>query len=204
VGVLFRDIIGDFPVLVRAPDGSLTDNSYDQKEALAKINWTVSAKSNLSGTGGWVERNNASFTARNFSGFNARMTYHWQPTDKIGLSITGWRETAAMQNLTASFSLNTGVRVVPSWDITQKIRLEGDFLYQNMKFDRFSILTDEALPLGIHNTLRNSAIKLIYTPYLGLQLSASIYNNYLKTDSSRGGFDANGANVNLQYTYGRR
>lgn len=204
VGVLFRNIIGDFPILIRAPDGSSTDNSYDQKEALAKINWAVSAKSNLSGTGGWVERNNASFTARNFSGFNARMTYHWQPTDKIGLSITGWRETAAMQQLTASFSLNTGVRVVPSWDITQKIRLEGDFFYQHMKFDRFSILTDEALPLGIHNTLRNSAIKLIYTPYLGLQLSASIYNNYLKSDTKFGGFNANGVNINLQYTYGRR
>ena len=203
VGVLFRDIIGDFPVLI--PVGSsFADNSYDQKEALAKINWAISAKSTLSGTGGWVERNNASFKARNFSGFNARMTYHWQPTDKIGLSITGWRETGAMQQLTASFSLNTGVRVVPSWDITQKIRLEGEFFYQQMKFDRFSVITDAALPLGIHNTLRNSAIKLIYTPYLGLQLSASIYNNYLKTDSSRGGFDANGANVSVQYTYGRR
>ena len=109
-----------------------------------------------------------------------------------------------MQNLTASFSLNTGVRVVPSWDITQKIRLEGDFSYQHMKFDRFSILTDGALPLGIHNTLRNAAIKLIYTPYLGLQLSASIYNNHLKSDSNFGGFSANGANINLQYTYGRR
>ena len=204
VGVLFRNIIGDFPVLVQAPDDSFTDNSYDQKEALAKINWAVSAKSNLSGTGGWVERNNASFKARNFSGFNARMTYHWQPTDKIGLSISGWRETAAMQQLTASFSLNTGVRVVPSWDITQKIRLEGDFFYQHMKFDRFSILTDEALPLGINNTLRNAAIKLIYTPYLGLQLSASIYNNYLKSDTKFGGFNANGVNINLQYTYGRR
>ncbi|MBK6958916.1 MAG: hypothetical protein IPH22_11830 [Nitrosomonas sp.] len=94
---------------------------------MAKINWAVSAKSNLSGTGGWVERNNASFKARNFSGFNARMTYSWQPTDKLGLSITGWRETAAMQLLTASFSLNTGVRVVPSWNITQKIRLREDF-----------------------------------------------------------------------------
>ena len=204
VGVLFRDTLGDFPVLVRAPDGSFTDNSYDQKEALAKINWAVSAKSNLSGTGGWVERNNASFKARNFSGFNARMTYSWQPTDKLGLSITGWRETAAMQLLTASFSLNTGVRIVPSWDITQKIRLEGDFFYQHMKFDRFSILTDEALPLGIHNTLRNAAIKLIYNPYLGLQLSASVYNNHLKSDVSLGGFSANGANINLQYTYGRR
>ncbi|MBK6958917.1 MAG: hypothetical protein IPH22_11835 [Nitrosomonas sp.] len=73
-----------------------------------------------------------------------------------------------------------------------------------MKFDRFSLLTDEALPLGIHNTLRNAAIKLIYNPYLGLQLSASVYNNHLKSDTAFGGFSANGANINLQYTYGRR
>lgn len=204
VGVLFRDILGDFPVLVPASDGSFTDNSYDQKEALAKINWAVSAKSNLSGTGGWVERSNASFTERNFSGFNARMTYRWQPTDKLGLSISGWREIAARQQLTASFSLNTGVSVAPSWDITQKIRLEGDFFYQQMRFDRFVNLTDTALVVGKHNTLLNAAIKLIYNPYPGLQLTASIYHNNLKSDVSLGGFNANGANINLQYTYGRR
>ncbi len=204
VGLVFRNTLGDFPVLVRAPDGSFTDNSYDQKEVLAKINWAVSAKSNLSGTGGWVERSNASFKTRDFSGFNARLVYHWQPTDKIGVSISGWRETAAMQMLTANFSLNTGASVIPSWNITQKVRLEGDFSYQKIKFDRFTSLTDGALTLGPNNTLRNAAIKLLYNPYRGLQLSASVYHNDLKSDTSTGGFSANGANVNLQYTYGRR
>ncbi len=85
-----------------------------------------------------------------------------------------------------------------------KVRLEGDFSYQKMKFDRFTSLTDGALTLGTHNTLRNAAIKLLCNPYRGLQLSASVYNNYLKTDNSFGGFSANGANINLQYTYGKR
>jgi len=204
IGVLFRDTIGDFPILVRAPDGSFTDNSYNQKEALAKINWAVSGKSRLYGTGGWVERTNASFTARNFSGFNARMAYQWQPTDKIGLSVTGWRETAAMLMLTASFSLNTGVSVAPYWEITKKVRLEGDFSYQHMKFDRFSSLTDTALPLGISNTFRNATVRLIYVPYPGLQFTASAYHNDLQTDYFLGGFNANGANINLQYTYGKQ
>jgi len=204
IGVLFRDTIGDFPVLVLAADGSSTDNSYNQKEALAKINWVVSAKSRLYGTGGWVERTNASFTARNFSGFNARMIYNWQPTDKIGLAVSGWRETAAMQALTASFSLNTGVSVAPYWEITRKIRLEGDFSYQNLKFDRFSIFTDSFLPIGTHNTLRNATIKLIYTPYPGLQLMTSAYHNDLQTNNPFGGFNANGVNINLQYTYGKQ
>lgn len=204
IGVLFRDTIGDFPVLVHTANGSFTDNSYNQKEALAKINWAVSAKSNLFGTGGWVERTNASFKAHDFSGFNARMTYSWQPTGKIGLSVSGWRETAAMLMLTASFSLNTGVSVAPYWEITRKVRLEGDFSYQHMKFDRFLSLTDNALTLGTNNTFRNATVKLIYVPYPGLQLMTSAYHNDLQTNNPFGGFNANGVNVNLQYTYGKR
>lgn len=204
VGILLRNIHGDFPVLVQAPDGSFTDNGFDQKEALAKINWVVSEKSRLQGTGGWVERKNASFAQRNFSGFNARLIYRWQPTDKLGLTITGWRETAAMQNLSASFSLNTGVSAAPSWNITEKVRLEGDFSYDNRKFNQFAILTDPLLAIGRNNTFRNAAIKLIYSLYPGLQLNASAYHTDLKSDASLGGYNANGANINLQYIYGRQ
>ncbi len=204
VGVLFRDTIGDFPIFVSAPDGTFTDNSYNQKEVLAKINWAVTGKSNLYGTGGWVERTNASFTARNFSGFNARLTYSWQPTSKIGLSVSGWRETAAMQMLTASFSLNTGGSIAPYWAITRKLKLEGDFSYQNMKFDSFSTFTNSFLPIGTNNTFRNATVKLIYTPYPGLQLITSAYHSDLQTNNTLGGFNANGVNVNLQYTYGKQ
>jgi exopolysaccharide biosynthesis operon protein EpsL len=204
IGVLFRGIIGDFPVRVLAADGSLTDNSYHQKEALAKINWAVTAKSNLYGTGGWVERTNASFSARDFNGFNARLAYSWQPTDRIGLSLSGWRETAALQMLTASFSLNTGGSFTPHWDITRKVRLQGDFSYQHLKFDNFSIFTDSFSPIGTHNTFRNATVRLTYTPYPGLQLMASVYHNDLQTNNKLGGFNANGANINLQYTYGKR
>ena len=209
VGILFRNIIGDFtnPVDLTPNDLSdnlFADNSYDQKEVLSRINWVVSAKSSFLWTGGWVQRKNASFEQRDFSGFNARVIYNWQPTDKIGLTINGWRLTSSMQNISASFSLNTGVSVVPSWNITQKIRLEGDFSYETRNFSRFAIFTDPALEIGRHNTLRNAALKLAYSPYLGLQLSTSIYHSDLSTDAPLGGFNANGVTANLQYVYGQR
>jgi exopolysaccharide biosynthesis operon protein EpsL len=212
VGALFRNILGDFtsPALlsdgtpVLQSNGLPVDNGYDQKEALARINWVFSPKSRFLWTGGWVERKNNSLPERDFSGFNARMIYHWQPTDKIGLTINGWRQTGSPQNLTAGFSLNTGVSVVPSWNITQKVKLEGDFSYETRKFDRFSILTDPILAIGRHNTLRNTTLRLVYSPYHGLQLSTSIYHSDLKTDSPLGGFNANGVTANLQYVYGQR
>lgn len=213
LGILFRNILGDFtnPVRIRGgtlvldDNGSPVDNGYDQKEVLAKVDWKVSAKSQLQGTAGWVERQNNSFQQRDFSGFNGRIIYHWQPTDKLGLTVNGWRLTSVMQNLTANFSLNTGVSVVPSWNVTQKVRLEGDLSYETRKFDRFSDLTDPTSVVGRNNTLRNAALKLAYSPpYRGLQVSASIYHTDLKSDATAGGFSANGASINLQYVYGQR
>jgi exopolysaccharide biosynthesis operon protein EpsL len=209
VGVLFRGILGNFKFPVDLTPDNLLDNSfanndYDQKEVLGKINWIVTAKSTLQGTAGWVERQNASFKERDFSGFNGRLTYHWQPTEKLGLTINGWRLTATAQNITAGFSLNTGTSVIPSWNITEKVRLEGEFSYETRNFNRFSIFTDPILPLGRHNTLRNAMLKLAYTPYQGLQLSTSIYHSDISTDAALGGFNANGVNANLQYVYGQR
>lgn len=204
VGIDFRYAIGDFPVLVRAPDGSARDNSYDQKEVMSRVVWAVTGKSNFTWRGGWVERTNASFSERNFSGFNARLAYQWQPTEKIGLTVNGWRETGALQALTASYSLNTGVSVIPSWNISRKVRLEGDFSYETRDFNNFVLLTDSALPLGINNTIRNATMRLTYVPYRGLQLTATAYHMDLKTDQALGGFNANGATLGVQYTYGRQ
>lgn len=204
IGVLFRNINGNFSEPVSLGNNLFADNSYDQKEVMARINWAISGKSNFQVRGGWVERKNASFTQRDFSGFNGRAIYQWQPTGKTELTITGWRETAARQNLTASFSLNTGVSVVPAWNMTEKIRLEGDLSYETRNFSRFAIFTDQDLEIGQNNTFRNAAIRLIYSPYRGLQLSASAYHSDLKSDSRFGGFNANGANINLQYIYGKQ
>ena len=209
VGVLFRNILGDFSFPVDLTPTNLLDNSfanndYDQKEVLGKVNWIVTAKSTLQGTAGWVERKNDSFEERDFSGFNGRVAYHWQPTEKLGLTVNGWRLTSSVQNLTAGFSLNTGASVIPSWNITEKVKLEGEFSYETRNFNRFALFTDPILAIGRHNTLRNATLRLAYTPYLGLQLITSIYHTDISTDAPIGGFNANGVNANIQYVYGQR
>ncbi len=210
IGVLFRNVLGNFT----NPPQQSSNFDYDQKEVLTKINWIVSAKSRFLWTGGWVERKNDELTQRDFSGFNARLAYTWQPTDKLGLTINGWRQTGSPQNLTASFSLNTGASIVPSWNITEKVRFEGDLSYETRSFKRLptsAFSSDPDAPInpeialtGKHNTFRNAAVKLIYSPYLGLQISATAYHSDLDSDAIRGGFNSNGVNVNLQYIYGKR
>jgi hypothetical protein len=80
----------------------------------------------------------------------------------------------------------------------------SDFINLSASLAAFSIFTDSLFPIGTHNTLRNATVRLTYTPYPGLQLMASVYHNDLQTNNRLGGFNANGANINLQYTYGKR
>lgn len=201
IGIQLRTIRGDFSEPFLASDGTLTDNSYDQHEIKSKINWIMTAKSRLIFLGGWVERKNASFSERDFSGINARLSYNWQPTEKVGLMLNGWRETATAQNITASFSLNTGISAVPTWDLTEKIRIEGNFSYETRKFSGFTRFTDGSA-VGTNNTFRTVSTKLTYMPYRGIEVSASAYHNDLASNSPLGDFSANGANINLRYIFG--
>lgn len=213
VGVFFRAILGDFAFPLSAINPANPNvsgsNDFNQMEAMGKINWNLTKKSRVLLTGGWVDRSNASFKERDFSGFNARGTFYWEPTEKLGLAVSGWRLTQSMNNLTANFGLNTGVSLVPYWNVTEKVRVEGEFSYETRNFNRFTVLTDSESLIGRHNTFRNAALRVIYSPYLGLQLNASLYHNDFDTDAIRnnvptGGFNANGASIGLQYVYGKR
>ena len=210
VGVFFRAILGDFSAPLSSINPNISgSNDFTQMEAMGKVNWNLTDKSRVQLMGGWVDRSNASFKERDCSGFNARGSDFWEPTEKLGLAVSGWRITSSMNNLTANFGLNTGVSLVPYWNISEKVRLEGDFSYETRNFNRFTVVTDTPLAVGRHNTFRNAALRLIYTPYLGLQLNASIYHTDFDTDAIRnnvptGGFNANGASIGLQYVYGKR
>ncbi len=217
IGVLFRDTLGEFTNPTVAQDNLLRVNGFNQVEVMAKTIWNVTEKSQLELMGGWVNRSNSTgFSGRDFDGFNGRLIYHWQPTEKLGLTLNGWRLTSVMQQLTGSFSLNTGGSIVPSWNITSKVRLEGDFSYEDRQFDRFSVQqTQSNFQIGRNNTFRNATLRLVYTPQPGLLLSTSIYHSDLNATSGAidpktglpqaiGDFNANGVTANLQYIYGKR
>ncbi len=204
IGIQLSTIRGDFPKPLLAPDGTFSDdNSFDQNEVKAHIKWIVTGKSQLHFLGGWIERKNASFTSRNFSGFNARLIYSWQPTGKIGLTLNGWRENAPVQSLRTRFSLNTGISLIPTWDLTEKVKIEGDFSYRTIKSDGFTNRLD-GFALGRNNTLRNVSTKLTYSLHGGMQVSVLVFHNNLTTDLALGGFSANGANINLRYILGAK
>jgi len=194
-GVRYRRINGDFTF---NPLGA--DQSYNQNEVRAVIDWILSGKSWVQFSGGWVERKSPAFPERDFNGFNARATYVWRPTAKIQMALAGWRETGPVNAINARFSLNTGVSFTPSWDITNKLKLQGEVLYDNRDFNGLDGVT--LASRSNKNKIFDGSLGLIYKPYTGIQISALGYHKQLTIDDNLlGNMAANGATINIRYTF---
>ncbi len=199
IGIQYRNIQGKFTRPIQISNEIFTKNNYDQNEIKGKINWLLTGKSRVEFLGGWVERKNTFLSSNDFSGLNARLTYAWQPTSKIGLTLSGRRETVAIQSQNANFSVITGMTVSSNWQLTEKTKISGNFSYLSQKLDR---LTDQNSS-GNHNNIITASIGLTYAPYPGIEVNTSALHNSLTTNSPLGGFNANGATISIRYILGR-
>lgn len=204
IGMQYRHIRGKFTSPIQIAGGAFTESGYNQNEIKGKIDWKLTGKSHLKFLGGWVQRNNATFSASDFSGINARLTYLWQPTGKVDITLSGWRETVAIQSLSANFSLNTGGSATTAWQLSGKTKLTGYFSYLSQKFDRFSVLTNQSADFGSNNKIFTASLELTYAPSYNIEISTAAVHNSLSSNSPRGGFTANGVTVSLRYILGNQ
>ncbi|MEC5218952.1 exopolysaccharide biosynthesis operon protein EpsL [Actimicrobium sp. GrIS 1.19] len=107
-GTQLRHTRGEFPNPQQI-GAELVDNSYNQDEIKAKISWLMTAKTQLQFLGGLVQRRHETFPSRDYSGFNARLTTIWQASAKTGVTAAAWREIGALDDVTASYTLNQGL-----------------------------------------------------------------------------------------------
>ncbi len=203
-GVQYRHIRGEFTSPFQTATGIFTENNYNQNEIKGRIDWKITGKSQIKLLGGWVERKNETISASDFNGLNVRLTYFWQPTNKTGIVLSGWRETVAIQTLRANFSLNTGGSSSAYWQLSHKTKLNGNFSYNTQNFDNFTGVTNDFSGFGNKNRITKASLELTYTPFYGTEISATGFLTSLSTSSVRGGFDAHGAILSLRYILGRQ
>jgi exopolysaccharide biosynthesis operon protein EpsL len=199
VGVQVRHTRGDLPNPQQI-DSLVVDNSYDQNEIKAKINWLLTGKTQLQFLGGYVQRKHDFFPARDYSGLNARLIGIWKPTGKIGVTLSGWREIGALDDLTASYTLNQGVSVGSTWDWTSKLRLDGQLKYETSDFSGAAAFTS-LLPVDRKDTFSTASLKLTYRPTDHLQLAALLYRKNKDSNIAGNSYPNNGMMLSSRYEF---
>lgn len=178
VGMQVRHTRGELP----NSDG----NNYDQNELKAKVDWLLTGKTQLQFLGGYVQRQYDTHSVHDdYHDLNARVIANWKPSGKVGVTLSGWREIGAADDLTtgyddsgtptsSSYTLNHGISVGSTWDATSKLRLAGLLKHETRDF------RDEA---GRKDTFRTASVKLTYRATDHLQLATLLYRTNISGDS---------------------
>lgn len=199
IGVQLRHIRGDLPNPQQL-DSLVIGNSYDQNEIKAKINWLLTGKTQLQFLGGYVQRKQDSFSQRDYSGLNARLIANWQPTGKIGVTLSGWREIGALEDLTASYTLNQGLSIGSRWNLTSKLWLDGLLKHETSDYSGTTAFSS-LLPADRKDIFRTASVKLTYLPTDHLQLAAVAYRKNRDSSINGNSYPDNGVMLSSRYEF---
>lgn len=195
VGVQLRHLRGELPN--REEIGAVSvDNSYDQNEAMGRIDWRVTDKTRIQLVGGQVQRRYKSFPQRDFDGLNGRMIFTWSQSAKVGWTVNAWRETGSYLDLSTTHSTNRGVSVGPTWQATAKLRLDG--LMRHERRDFKGAITAAS---GRKDTFRHASVTLSYKPTSRLQIATSLFRDQKDSSVYLNGYLAKGAAIAVSYDY---
>lgn len=199
LGIQLRRVQEDFPNRQQA-DPRVVISSYKQNEIKAKVNWRLTGKTQVNFLGGWTDRQHEVSAARDFSGINTRVIVNWAPTGKLNVSVNSWREIGAVDELTAIYSLNKGMSLTPTWDLSSKLRVGGQFKYE-MRDSSGSLAAAQSSLQNRQDTFRNAAITLTYFPTMHLKLDVSIYRETLGSNMARRAYRSNGMMLSSRYEF---
>jgi len=180
--------------------GNPVDNSYIHNEFMGKFDWHITGKSRVQLLGGLVQRKHDSDPGRDFNGFNSRAIANWMPTSKVGLTLNAWREIGSYDNLTASYTLNRGVSLAPTWDLTDKLRMEAMLRYEKRDY------TGDAIVVSRQDNANYLSLSLEYFPWQKVQVGLTAYRD-VRSSSAVDAFNipynyrANGVVINSRYKF---
>jgi exopolysaccharide biosynthesis operon protein EpsL len=177
----------------------LVDNSYNQDELKAKVNWLVTAKTQLQFLGGLVERRHDAYSVRDYRGLNARLIANWQASSKLGVSLGSWREIGALDDVTASYTLNQGLSLGATWDLTDKLRIDGQLKRESSDYSGAAAIASTLQTRK--DTVRGATLKLVYRPTPHLRLTVQAYRNDRSSTLPGSSYPSTGILLNSRYEY---
>ena len=170
VGLVARRIKGDY--LSRRMFGGLSlDESFEQDELKARINWIASGSTMVQVLAGHAKRKYRARSERDASGFNGRITAVHQPRGKVRYTAAAWREFSAVESNVISYSLNRGASATASWEATAKVKVDANASYEKRAY-KARVLLNAAQDLD--DSLKQASLSATWTPRRTVSLTAAL------------------------------
>lgn len=174
---------------------STIDNDYQQWDHGVAVVWAPTEETKVSSRLNYTKRGYSEVPQRDFSGLTGRLSLDWIVTDKTALRALIHRDIGAIENDTASHTVNQGVALGAEWKPTAKLAFDAQLTYDDISYsgdpgfilatapDRDDQLT--TLQTGVqYSVLRNTVLGLVLKRGVrdsSEELSGYVYNSALVT-----------------------
>jgi hypothetical protein len=167
VGLQARRTDRNYPNRISA----VFDNGHRELRLNAIGVWQIFGLVRIDGQVGHVEVQHDAIAQRDFSGGTWRAAAIWDPTSKLRLNFTTFRDVRLYEDIATSFLVVNSIGFSPTYALTPKLLLQADVNYEKRDFrgDPGFVLTN----LNREDTTRLARVGLTYTPIRNVDLSLS-------------------------------
>lgn len=178
------------------------DNTYTQRAIDVHADWAITGKSHLKARLAQVQRDYDELSYRDYDGATLHLTYDWQATGKLALSVVAQRDISPDEDIQTSFVLVKGIAFRPSYVLSEKVKLMA-----NADFSTREYLGDHGLApgtmVGRSDRVRLLSATVSYQPMRSLTLllsgqRESRSSNYRFADYD---YKANVINLSGRFTF---
>jgi exopolysaccharide biosynthesis operon protein EpsL len=133
VGLAVRTSKADFPNRV-VGTGALFSADYAQHVIDLAFDRGLGARVRIGGRLGYVQREYAAVSQRDYAGPIGNLTVDWSPGVKSRLTLAGRREIGAFQDLTTSYYIGDGVMAKALWRPWVRVSTSATYDWQRRRF----------------------------------------------------------------------
>ena len=110
------------------------DNDYLQWDNGVAVAWAPFGKTQVSGRLNYTQRDYAEVPQRDFSGLTGLLAMDWMVTGKTTLRASLHRDIGALENETASYTLNQGIALGADWKPTAKLVFNAQLRHDDIAY----------------------------------------------------------------------
>ncbi|OZA24809.1 MAG: hypothetical protein B7X93_11190 [Hydrogenophilales bacterium 17-61-9] len=173
------------------------DNGYRQWDNGIAIAWAPTGKTQVSGKLNYTQRNYAEVPHRDYSGLTGLLAMDWMVTGKTTLKASLHRDIGALENDTASHTLNQGIALGADWKPTAKLVFNAQLSHDDISYTGdpgFALSTAPAREDQLTTVQAGLQYSVLRNTRLGLMLKRGVRDSSEALSS----YGYNSAMINLR------
>jgi exopolysaccharide biosynthesis operon protein EpsL len=183
-------------------NGVALSPDYREDRARLLAVYSLSAKTSIDGSVGYLKRTYPSTAIGDFDGVIWRITLNWQPTPKTQLLASTWQQLTAEATAQTDYYVSRGVTVTPIWTVSEKVALSLIFSREKQDYRGTNPASVNPVPImteAREDTVTAESANLTYTPIKALILSLNA--GYQTRASNAEQYAYNDFRADLSVTY---